>query len=352
VKKISLVKKLKNDILQCQACSWYCKIPPGETGICGVRRNIKGNLVLLPYGKAVGLSPDPVEKKPLFHFLPGTKALSFGTLGCNFSCDFCQNWFQSQSPKETKKKDDFNKKHEELDGLIEGYSRNATPKEIVSFAKSLNCRSIAYTYNEPTVFIEYAYDTMVLAKKARLKNIFVSNGYESNETFFLLKDYLDAINIDLKSFRPDFYQKICKAKIAPVLDNIKKFWQAGIWVEVTTLVIPGENDSTSELKDIAKFLAGVSKDMPWHISAFHPDYKMIDRSRTSHEKLREVHRIGKEAGLHYVYLGNVSDGDHTATYCPNCQNKIINRDGYNVEVFGITKGKCRFCSTVIAGIWK
>jgi pyruvate formate lyase activating enzyme len=344
MKKVYLFERLKNNLVQCQACSWYCRISPGQTGVCGVRQNIAGELFSLVYGKAVGMAVDPIEKKPLFHFFPGSTAFSFGTLGCNFGCLFCQNWFQSQSPKDRKSKD--------LEDLIDRYSQKRSPQEIVNLAKDLGCQSIAYTYNEPAVFIEYAYETMVLAKKAGLKNVFVSNGYESKETFVLIRDYLDAINIDLKSFNPQFYQKVCQAKLDPVLENIKRFYKAGIWVEVTTLIIPGENDSHKELEQIAKFLVDISPDIPWHVTAFYPNYKMLDKSPTSPGKLLEAFKIGKEAALNYVYVGNIPDQEHSSTYCPKCKSLLISRDGYDIEVVGLKDGRCRHCGQKIAGRWK
>lgn len=344
MRKARLFKKLKNGLVQCQACSWHCRILPGKRGICGVRKNIDGQLYLLVYGKAVGMAVDPVEKKPLFHFLPGSKALSFGTLGCNFGCLFCQNWPQSQSPKVVE--DDV------LEEVINRYSQDFSPLQIVKLAKELNCSSIAYTYNEPAVFIEYAYDTMVLAKKEGLRNIFVSNGFESTQTFELVKDYLDAINIDLKSFSSRFYQKICKGQKDPVLKNIKRFYRKGVWVEVTTLIVPEENDSAKELTQIAQFLAKVSQNIPWHVTAFYPEYQMRHKPPTSPEKLFEAYQIGKQTGLNFVYVGNILDVEHSCTYCPNCKALLIKREGYKIELRGLSEGKCIRCGEKIAGVWQ
>jgi len=344
VKKAKLFQRQKDGRVECQACSWQCKIAKGKTGLCGVRQNIGGDLFLLVYGQAVGLFPDPVEKKPLYHFLPGTSALSFGTLGCNFACAFCQNWQQSQLVKEVNPQERF--------AFIEKHSAAFSPRQIVELARRWHCHSIAYTYNEPAVFVEYAYETMVLAKKAGLKNIFVSNGFESLATFNLVRDYLDAINIDLKSFRPDFYQKICRGKITPVLENIKRFFQAGIWVEVTTLIIPHLNDSEKELTAIARFLKDISEDIPWHVTAFHPDYQMRDRSPTPVAKLKEAFQIGKKIGLNYIYLGNVVTSSSTVTRCPVCQRVLVAREGY--QLLGppkIKDGQCIFCHQRIAGVW-
>ena len=342
MKKTKLFKKLKNGQITCQACCRYCQIGDGKRGVCGVRENRGGQLDLLAFGQAVGVSPDPVEKKPLFHFLPGSRVLSFGTLGCNFACQFCQNWFQSQAVKQ--ERDPLH--------LIEQYSKKFSPQELIDLALKWDCVAIAYTYNEPAVFVEYALDTMRLAHKAGLKNIFVTNGYQSPESFGLVKDYLDAANIDLKSFRDDFYQRVCGgAKLAPVLENIKKYHQAGIWTEVTTLIIPEENDSRKELSQIAQFIKGVSPDIPWHLSVFHPDYQMIDKEPTSQKKLLEAHQVGKKAGLKYLYLGNIVDSKHASTYCPKCGKLLVERDGYNLLGLNIKRGVCLGCGQKIAGVW-
>jgi pyruvate formate lyase activating enzyme len=342
MKKTKLFKKLKNGQITCQACCRYCQIGDGKRGVCGVRENRGGQLDLLAFGQAVGVSPDPVEKKPLFHFLPGSRVLSFGTLGCNFACQFCQNWFQSQAVKQ--ERDPLH--------LIEQYSKKFSPQELIDLALKWDCVAIAYTYNEPAVFVEYALDTMRLAHKAGLKNIFVTNGYQSPESFGLVKDYLDAANIDLKSFRDDFYQRVCGgAKLAPVLENIKKYHQAGIWTEVTTLIIPEENDSRKELSQIAQFIKGVSPDIPWHLSAFHPDYQMINKKPTSQKKLLEAHQVGKKAGLKYLYLGNIVDSKHASTYCPKCGKLLVERDGYNLLGLNIKRGVCLGCGQKIAGVW-
>jgi pyruvate formate lyase activating enzyme len=342
MKKAKLFKKLESGQVICQACHRYCQIADGQKGACGVRENRGGQLYSLVYGQAVGVFPDPIEKKPLFHFLPGSRVLSFGTLGCNFACQFCQNWLQSQGVK----------KEKEPLHLIEQYSKKFSPQELVDLAHRLGCASIAYTYNEPAVFVEYAYEVMKLAHKAGLKNIFVTNGYQSKESFELTKNYLDAVNVDLKSFREEFYQKICGGvKLAPVLENIKKYHQVGVWTEVTTLIIPEENDSRKELAQIAQFIKGISVDIPWHLSAFHPDYQMIDKEPTSQKKLLEAHQVGKKAGLNYVYLGNIIDSEHTFTYCPQCGQVVIERDGYSLLNLSLGIGQCPKCGQKITGVW-
>ncbi len=344
----SFFKLEKEGVIRCLACPHHCLLAEGQRGICGVRINQNGELRLLVWGKAVGMHPDPIEKKPLFHFLPGTKALSFGTLGCNFACRFCQNWFQSQAPKKIR---NLGKTDQVLD-LINQVSQDYQPEAIVALAQELGCPTIAYTYNEPVIFLEYALATMKLAKKKGLRNIWVSNGFISREAFEAIKDYLDGINIDLKSFHPDFYRRLCSARLEPVLENIARFWQNKIWIEVTTLIIPGENDSAEELEKIARFLFQISPDLPWHVTAFHPDYQMLDKPVTPREKLIEAWRIGKRLGLNYVYLGNIIDQEHSSTYCPNCRQLLISRDGYQlIEIVGLNQGQCRFCGQKIAGVW-
>lgn len=338
-------KKEKGRAIRCLACSHHCLIADDQRGICGVRLNRDGQLELVTWGKAVGMHLDPIEKKPLFHFLPGTKALSFGTLGCNFSCRFCQNWSQSQSPKEAQK--------DELFQLVDQLSDDYSPEEIVALAQKLDCPTIAYTYNEPVVFLEYALTTMKLARRKGLKNVWVSNGFISQEAFEVIKDYLDGINIDLKSFNPDFYRRLCSARLEPVLENIARFWRNKIWVEVTTLIIPGENDSPEELEKIAHFLFQISPGLPWHVTAFHPDYQMLDKPVTPKEKLFEAWKIGKKAGLHYVYVGNIVDQEHSSTYCPSCGRLLIRRDGYQLaEIVGLKQGGCQFCQQKITGVWQ
>ncbi len=337
MRKASLFKKLNDNFVQCLACAWYCKIAPGKTGICGVRQNIGGELFLLVYGSAAAINIDPVEKKPLFHFLPGTKIFSLGTLGCNFGCGFCQNWDISQSSKTSK---------------IEKTGCNLPPEKIIEYCIKNKIPSIAYTYNEPAIFFEYAYDTAILARKNGVKNVMVSNGYSSAEAIEKWRGTLDAINIDLKSFREEFYQKNCKARLEPVLENIKKFREIGVWVEVTTLIIPGENDSKEELTAVAKFIKSVSPSIPWHISRFHPDYKMREKDSTSEEKLLEAYEIGKKTGLKYVYLGNVFDEEHESTYCPSCGSRLIKRRGMGAMIENLKNGACAKCGEKIEGIWE
>ncbi len=349
--KAVLFKKLPKNWVKCTACSWYCQIPPGQTGICSVRQNINGTLNLLVYGQAVSVNVDPMEKKPLFHFLPGEKILSMGTLGCNFGCEFCQNWDISQASKTLKLTLLKSQKLNLLGTELAKYGISASPSYLVDYAVKHNIPAIAYTYNEPSIFVEYAFDTAKLAHKRGLKNVFVSNGYESKETLEYMRPYLDAINIDLKAFSEDFYQKICKAKLAPVLENIKRVWQLGIWEEITTLIIPGENDGQEELNKIAQFIASVSRDIPWHVTRFHPDYKMTHKSETPKESLVKAYQIGKKAGLKYVYVGNVLNNKYESTYCSRCGKKLISRNWHEVEILNFKNGQCGNCGEKIKGVW-
>ena len=337
MKEAVLYKEIKNNIVRCKSCSHYCNIMPDKTGVCGIRKNIQGRLYLLPYGMPVAVHTDPIEKKPLFHFMQGTCVFSIGTVGCNFACEFCQNWDISQFSKGRKSED------------IENIGEKWAPEEIVKYCVRRKIPSIAYTYNEPTIFIEYAHDTMRLAHKHGIKNVFVSNGYGSPEAYEYIKDYLDAINIDFKSFSPEFYQKICHARIEPVLENIKRLYDYGIWVELTTLVITGQNDSDLELKKIACFIADIDKNIPWHVSRFFPSYNMSNVEPTSPETLRKAYDIGKEAGLNFVYVGNMRDSDMESTYCPNCNKKVIERSGYEIGHVKISDGRCLHCNFKISG---
>lgn len=352
VKQAVLYKKIGKNKIQCLACNWYCKIEDGYTGVCGIRENIKGKLFLLAYGKPFnGLAIDPIEKKPLFHFLPGSKILSFGTIGCNFSCDFCQNWEMSQYPKliggiirdKREATREMKKEIEKMETWL--------PERIVEYAKSNQIPSIAYTYNEPAIFFEYAYDTAKLAHSKGIKNVFVSNGYESEEALIKIHKYLDAINIDLKSFSEQFYLKRCRAKLKPVLENISRCKDLGIWTEVTTLIIPTLNDSEAELKKCADFLVSVSDSIPWHLSAFHPDYKVNNLPQTPAKTLGKAYEIGKKAGLKYVYIGNIRDTQRSTTYCPKCLEPLITREWNNTTILDFQSGKCGKCHNIIEGIW-
>jgi pyruvate formate lyase activating enzyme len=334
---IQLYQKLDKKQVKCLACHNYCLIPKGKTGICGVRRNTNGDLTLVVDGKVAAVNLDPIEKKPLFHFLPGSVAFSLGTFGCNFACSFCQNWDISQTPKTI---------------TPEYWGEDWSPEKIVHYCQENNIPIIAYTYNEPTIWTEYALATMKLAKKMKIKNVWVSNGYMSDKTLKAIVPYLDAINVDLKGFTDTFYRKIVRAQLEPVKENIKQIWKLGIWEEVTTLVIPGLNDSKEELEQIAGFLVKISKNLPWHISAFYPSYKMLDRPSTPQVTLDKAYHIGKKAGLRYVYTGNIPNIDYESTYCPKCNTKVIERQGIAMVKNLLIKGKCPNCKTKLEGKWE
>ena len=329
-------QKLDAGILECQACSHFCRIKSGQLGICGIRQNIGGKLYLLVYGKAAAANIDPIEKKPLFHFLPGSLAYSFGTLGCNFRCGNCQNFDISQMFESKRKVEDYAQ-------LAWGYP--LTPEEIVEKARENNCQSVAYTYNEPTVFLEYALDTMKLARKRGLKNVWVSNGFMSEKTLDLVIPHLDAINVDIKSFDAEFYKLNCGARLKPVLENCKRLVKEKIWLEITTLVIPGLSDSEKMLRGLAKFIKTELGDwVPWHLSAFSGaiSWKLKAIPDTSVKTIEKAYKIGKEAGLQYVYAGNIRGSNLENTCCPHCGKTVIKRIGYQIERLD-KQGRCSHC---------
>ncbi len=332
IKEAMLYEGLDAGKAHCYLCSHHCMILPGKFGICGVRQNVDGKLYTLIYGDIIASHIDPIEKKPLYHFLPGTTSYSIAAIGCNFKCSFCQNWEISQLSKR--------------DSNISG--SEVKPADIVKDAKLAGSKSISYTYTEPTIFFEYAYDVAKLAKKNGLYNNFVTNGYMSVEALEVIKPYLDSANVDLKGFSEEFYQKFCRAHLEPVLESIRAMKKLGVWVEITTLIIPGQNDSEKELKGIAEFIVSVGKEIPWHISRFHPDYKYLESLPTPVETLKKAKAIGEKAGLRYIYLGNVLDGNDT--YCYNCNQLLIKRIGFDVVHNKITDSKCPECRAVIDGI--
>jgi pyruvate formate lyase activating enzyme len=335
MKESYLYKPLKDLKVRCFLCNHKCLIQDRGIGECSVRKNISGKLYSLVYGKLIAENVDPIEKKPLFNFLPGSATYSIATMGCNFKCFFCQNYQISQVSI-----DDSN-----IPGRFE------TPENVVKKAIKSNCESISYTYTEPTVFFEFAYDTSIIAKENKLKNIFVTNGYMSKEALDMISPYLDAANIDLKSFSDDFYKKNTGGKLEPVLNNIKYMKKLGIWIEVTTLLIPGLNDSKEELEQIAVFLRDTGKEIPWHISAYYPQYKS-KISPTSFKKIIEAVEIGKNAGLLYVYGGNVYYPGLENTICPKCGNEIITRNGFNIVRTDMNDNKCSKCNFKIDGVFR
>ena len=304
-------------------------------GRCFVRQNIGGTLYSLNYYRVISANPDPIEKKPLFHFQPGSRSFSIAAMGCNFQCEFCQNWQISQMVADS--------------GEIDGQA--ITAEQIIAAAKRSGCKSIAYTYTEPTIFMELCNDCGRLAKENGLANVFVSNGFMTTEAIDFASDWLDGINIDLKAFSEDFYTRLCKGRLQPVLDTISYIAkETNIWMELTTLLIPDENDSDEELKKLTDFIVNkAGPDVPWHISRFHPQYKYLDSVPTPTGSLKKAYDIGKAAGLHYIYIGNVPGSKQENTYCYNCERLLIGRTGYRITVNNIKDGKCPDCKTTIAG---
>ncbi len=331
-----LYKKSPNGIIECFLCAHFCKIADGKFGFCGVRQQKEGKLYTHAYGEVIASHVDPVEKKPLYHFLPGSLSYSIATRGCNFKCGFCQNWQISQLA---------------VKSGTGGGSCELKPEEVVREARKNKCKSISYTYTEPTIFFEYAYDTSRLAKKEGIYNIFVTNGFMTKQMLEAAHPFLDAANVDLKTFSDETYKKVCHGRLQPVLDSIKLMHKLNIWVEITTLVIPGMNDSDAELSKIADFIASVDTEIPWHVSGFHPDYKFVDAAPTPVSALKKAEAIGKKAGLHHVYMGNVW-GESPQTLCYGCKEVLVKRSGYIIEKNSIESGKCPKCGKLIKGVWQ
>ena len=326
----------KNKEIRCNLCSHRCLIASGRRGICGVRENYDGILYTLVYDKVIARNIDPIEKKPLFHFLPGSRSYSIATPGCNFRCKHCQNADISQLPHDR-------------GGVIVG--ENISPAVIVEAALTQRCASISYTYTEPTIYFELAYDTARLATEAGIKNVFVTNGYSTPEALKVIRPYLHAANIDLKGFSDEFYKRICGARLQPVLDAIRLYKELGIWIEITTLVIPGHNDSDEQLTSIAQFIKSVDEEIPWHVSRFHPTYKLVDQPITPLAILERARKIGLDAGLLHVYEGNVP-GQGENTICPHCKQTVVKRVGFTVQQSKIIDGRCGLCHARIAGVWQ
>ena len=335
MKEAMLYNPLEGGKVQCHLCNHRCTISPSKRGICGVRENREGKLYTLVFGRAISLNVDPIEKKPIFHLYPGSTSFSFAAVGCNFRCLQCQNHEISQMPADQ--------------GQIEGSA--VPPSKIVSLAKEHGCRSISYTYTEPTIYFEYAYETAALASQEGIKNVFVTNGYMTEEALRMIQPYLHAANVDLKSFQEKFYKEVCSAKLKPVLENLRLMREMGIWVEITTLVIPTLNDSDKEFEEIAQFILSLGPEVPWHISAFYPTYKMLNLPRTPASLLHRAREIGIKAGLRYVYCGNIPGEEGEDTFCPGCGRKVIERVGFRVTRKDITEGECRVCHTKIEGMW-
>ena len=331
-----LVEPMEDSWVRCVACGHRCKIAPGHEGICKVRFNDRG-VLKVPTGYAAGLALDPIEKKPFFHVLPGARALSFGMLGCDYHCSYCQNWLTSQA--------------------LRNPAANVAPdsiraEEIVELAVRHHAPVLTSTYNEPLITSEWAVEVFRLAKAVGIKCSYVSNGNGTPEVIQYIRPYIDCYKIDLKSFRQKNYQQL-GGKLQNVLDTIRLLRHEGVWVEIVTLVVPGFNDSDGELRDIATFLSGVSPDIPWHVTAFHPEYQMQDVERTPARTLVRAAEIGRESGLHFVYAGNLPGmtGSNENTYCPSCKELLIVREGFTVRRMTLNKGTCPRCANTIPGIW-
>ncbi|MEW6429315.1 MAG: AmmeMemoRadiSam system radical SAM enzyme [Thermodesulfobacteriota bacterium] len=318
----------RGDRVHCHLCAHHCVIDPGGRGKCRVRENRFGVLYSLVYNKAVAVSVDPIEKKPLYHFLPGSRAFSIATMGCNFVCRFCQNCAISQ-PEETI------------------YGTDMPADEVVDQALRQGCQAITYTYTEPTIYFEYAYDIAILARRAGLANVFVSNGFIAEEPLRVIAPFLNAANIDLKSCNDDFYRKVVGGRLRPVQDAIRSYHAHGIFLEITTLLLPGENDSDEELRSIAAFIVSVNPLIPWHVSRFYPRHQMQDTPVTPAATLERAVRIGREEGLAFVYAGNLPATDLESTFCPHCRHRLIHREGYAIKAMDLDGNRCPACATEI-----
>jgi len=326
----------EGDRLVCDLCPRECRLGEGQRGFCFVRQNLGGEMVLTTYGRSTGFCIDPIEKKPLNHFLPGTPVLSFGTAGCNLGCKFCQNW-------------DISKSRE-----IEILSAEASPEAIVRAAKAHGCRSIAFTYNDPVIWAEYAIDTAKLARAEGIKTIAVTAGYITALARPEFYEHIDAANVDLKAFTEEFYRTQTLSHLKPVLDTLQWLKQeSSVWFEITNLMIPGENDSPDETARLCDWIAEhLGDSVPLHFTAFHPDFKMRDKGRTPHETLIGAREIATRRGLKYVYLGNVLDGERQSTLCPGCGTVVIERVHYEIGAYRIRDGACTTCGTIIPGVFE
>ena len=329
-------EQLENSKVKCDLCPRHCVLNDGQSGFCFVRKNVSGKMILTTYGRSSGFCVDPIEKKPLNHFYPGSKILSFGTAGCNLGCKFCQNWDLSRS--------------KEFDRLTE----IASPGQIATTAKNQDCKSVAFTYNDPIIFAEYAYDTAVECHKLDIKTVAVTAGYITDEARPYFFEHIDAANVDLKSFSEDFYDKYTLGQLEPILKTLVYLKEkTNVWFEITNLIIPGLNDSDQELKDMTKWISNnLGNDIPLHFSAFHPTYKMTDRKATPVETLIMAREIALSSGLKYVYSGNVHHKESSSTYCPNCNHLLIERDWYRIGEYNLANNnQCPNCSTICTGIF-
>ena len=336
MKEAYLYEKKDENRVRCALCSHRCLIKDGAKGICGVRENQGGTLMCLVYGKVIARHVDPIEKKPLFHFLPSTRSYSIATVGCNFKCLFCQNADISQMPAD----------HNQI------WGEDMIPQMIVEDAVASRSATISYTYTEPTIFFELAVDTARLAVSKGVRNVFVTNGYMTEECLKDIYPDLHGANVDLKSYADRFYKEQCGAKLEPVLNSIETMKEMDIWLEVTTLLIPGLNDSREELKNLAGFLADLDTNIPWHISRFHPTYRLSSTHPTPAESIHKAREIGYEMGLKYVYTGNLPGDEGEKTFCPECGELLIDRTGYLIRRHRIENNHCPQCGAEIPGVWE
>jgi pyruvate formate lyase activating enzyme len=327
-------EKLDNSRLKCTLCPRYCQLKVGQQGFCKVRKNVKGKLKSLVYGKPYAVNVDPIEKKPLYHFLPGIKILSIGTVGCNMACKFCQNCDLSMS------------------NFDESHALSLPPERLAQLAIHYDSKGIAYTYNEPTIYAEYAMDTAKISRKLSIKNVMVTNGYIASEAIDQVYENMNAANIDLKSFNPEFYEKLTLSRLEPILSSIKKIRELNKWIEITTLIIPGSNDSPKEITRICEWiLAELGPDVPLHLSAFHPAHKMIHTQATTPSVLQNLRIVAIKTGLHYVYVGNIGNSEGSNTYCPECKSLLIKRSWYDNQILNMDHGKCKNCGMIVAGVF-
>ncbi len=354
MKEALFYEHLEEQRVRCTLCPHFCKIAPGHRGACGVRVNREGMLYTLVADRVVSRDVDPMEKKPLFHFLPGSYAYSIATVGCNLRCLYCQNWEISQIPKpQQAERSDFwcPPLAEDPRDWVAGLP--VEPPALVADALANDCRSLAYTYTEPTIFFELALETAKAAHAVGLKNVFVTNGFITPAALQMIAPYLDAANIDLKSFRDGFYKRVCGGRLEPVIEAIRMYKALGVWIELTTLLIPGRNDDETELRELAGFIkSDLGEDVPWHISRFFPAYKMGGVPITPIETLRRAQRLGREAGLKHVYLGNVLEEEGEDTRCPTCDTVLVRRTGLMLLENRLANGACPNCWTPVAGVWQ
>ena len=336
MEKATLFTTLSERRIRCDTCAHHCLLASEETGTCGVMQNRKGVLYSLNYGRCAAMHADPIEKKPFFHFSPGKRAFSVAAAGCNMSCLHCQNWELSQSPA----------------GRGRIYGDPMSAEALVERARRAHCDIVAYTYSEPAVFLDYARAIAAKARDHALKNVFVTNGFWSEQGLEKIGPLMDGANVDLKFFTDRHYRDVCGARLKPVLKTIERMKELGIWLEVTTLVIPGLNDEEDQLRGIAEYIAGIDPDIAWHVSRFHPSFRMQDRLPTPVSSIMRAREIGFESGLRFVYTGNLPGEEGESTFCPFCGALLIRRFGYTIQENRLEQGKCPDCRSGIAGIWQ